>query len=247
MRRNVVKVIMGLFAVVVFGITGCGGGSGSSTTQTTGFTTAMISGKSLTSPHGTDVDTTTLKTDGTWIKTRRNSSNTVIGTTSGTWSINSNGQLISTPTATSYTDVVLNTPSTTTLVNYSSTAVTVSTSDGNTATLTFVDSTQTTGFTTAMLSGKSLTSPHGTDVDTTTLKADGTWIKTRRNSSNTVIGTTSGTWSINSNGQLISTPTATSYTDVVLNTPSTTTLVNYSSTAVTVSTSDGNTATLTYL
>jgi hypothetical protein len=62
-----------------------------------------------------------------------------------------------------------------------------------------------------------------------------------------VIGTTSGTWSINSNGQLISTPTATSYTDVVLNTPSTTTLVNYSSTAVTVSTSDGNTATLTYL
>jgi hypothetical protein len=232
------KLFIALGCMVMLAACGGGGGGGTTPTPTTGFTTAMVSGKIMTSPHGTDVDTTVNKSDGTWYMTRTNPSapTIVIGSNSGTWSINSSGQLISTKTATTFTDVVLNVPNTITLVSSTSTGVTLS-SNGNTVVYTYVDGTVGSGFTSSMLSGKSLTSPHGTTaIDTTVLNPNGTWTKTRANLSapTVVVGTSSGTWSINSIGDLISTTTASTYTDVVLNVPNTIKLVSYTTTSVTM-------------
>jgi|GEM_PF-2683118 len=147
--------------------------------QTTGFTTAMLSGKSYTVTGGT----LTFNTDGSL-------SGIGINVVNETWKINSSGQLVIYGSSKG--------TSTTTLVSGNATqgwTGNTTYTDGTTATMTLVPANtppQTTGFTTAMLSGKSFTVTGGT----LTFNTDGSL-------SGVGINVVNETWKINSSGQLV--------------------------------------------
>ncbi|MBW4055912.1 MAG: hypothetical protein HIU83_11040 [Proteobacteria bacterium] len=126
---------------------------------TTGFTTAMISGKTFTylgTWNGSPViNTKAFSADGTYsfVTAYVSSPNTLLATDSGTWSI-VNGQLISTLTASNAGDTLGTT--TVTLVSSTSTTLTA-TANGETKVYTYVTPVTATGFTTAMLAGHTAT------------------------------------------------------------------------------------------
>ncbi|KAA0894220.1 hypothetical protein [Oryzomonas rubra] len=161
------------------------------------FTSSMFSGKTTTNPTtwngSVALNTKVWHADGTWTQmTSLNGS--AVGTGSGTWSINSSGQLIFTTTAATYT-TTLNSPTTVTLVSYTSTGLTVF-GDGVQMVFTYASGSAPV-FTSAMLSGKTF-SAHGVRADGSTFSATVTY-----NADGTITGMTDGHWSINQAGNLV--------------------------------------------
>jgi len=219
MGRGLFNVLTVIIVVVMFSLSGCGGGGAASTTtqNPNAISTATFSGKSFAMTGGT----ITFNADGTL-------SGVGVNTTNEAWTINASGQLVISGTSKGTETVTLTGDAThgwTGNMVYS---------DGTTATLTLVPTTTptpSTGFTTAMLAGKTVTSPNGAYVDTDVFNANGTYTETRTNPNSP--GINSGTWSINSAGQLIMTTTASQYQ--TLNVPTTLTLTSATSTALTMS------------
>ncbi len=87
MRREVISVMMGLFAAVVFAMTGCGGGSGSSTTPTTQTPTTVSTANFSAKSFATEGGTVTFNANGTL-------SSVGFDTSNQTWAVNSSGQLM---------------------------------------------------------------------------------------------------------------------------------------------------------
>ena len=188
---------------------GSGGGtgtnsSGQSITWTCNpalaFTDSMISGKTFAIP-STDnglasIHTYIYNANGTWSATGTYEPLTW----SGTWSINANGNLIYTKIVDPYDNVSnLNVPHTMTLVSYTNTALTVS-DNGTTVVMPYATPTANapSGFTTAMVSGLSFNySSTSATTGTIIFNANGTFTGTNNGTA------TSGTWSINTSGQLI--------------------------------------------
>jgi hypothetical protein len=202
------------------GISTYSGGSAATTgtlvpVATAGFTNSMISGKSFSTGSGI----ITFNADGTLSGAGTN-------LTGGTWTINPSGQLVT------------NDPSKGTI---KFTLISGDATNGWTGISTYSGSSAaTTGtlvpvatayFTNSMLAGKTVTSPNGAYVDTDVFNANGTFTETRTNPNSP--GVNSGTWSINSTGQLILTTTASQYQ--TLNVPTTLTLTSATSTALTMS------------
>jgi hypothetical protein len=149
------------------------------------FTTAMLSGKTFayTIIVG-NPGTITLNADYSGTSTKTGS-----GTSNGIWSINSSGQLI----FNNQSQGVINTI---TIVSGNATqgwTCSIQDSIGTNSTMTLVPTTPVSGFTTAMLSGKSFTDSN--DGSILTFSSNGTFLKS---SSSTPM-----TWSINSSGQIV--------------------------------------------
>ena len=178
MRRTVVKIMTGLLVAVVFGIAGCGGGSGSSASPSVQPTAnkAMFSGKSFSTGSGT----ITFNADGTL-------SGAGINVTGETWTVNSSGQLVT--NGSSKGTAIF------TLVSGdvgSGWTVTTTYSDGSAATTGTLVPVATPRCTDSMFSGKSF-STGGAII---TFNANGTL-------AGVGINVTGETWAVNSSGQLV--------------------------------------------
>ncbi len=168
-----------LLLAVVMGMAGCGGGGGGTATPnvpaTTSFTPAMISGKTFTDSAGSFL---TFNSNGTFLKSNNSTPNM-------TWSINTSGQLVVVAGSSTGTATLLS-GSLAKGLNYS-----MLNSDGSTNAGTLTVST-TTGFTPAMISGKTFTDSAGSFL---TFNSNGTFLKSNNSTPNM-------TWSIHS-GQIV--------------------------------------------
>lgn len=170
-------------------------------TTTAGFTSAIVSGKVLQDATTWDnvaaVNTRVFNADGSYKLTTAyvSSPNNLLTTNTGTWSINSSGQLVVTTTTSTGGDPLGT--RTFDLVSATSTGLTMG-SNGTTGVFTYVTTPATNGFTTAMISGKTFTFSSTNGTGTVTFKTDNTAVVTE---SNGVIRNPS--WSINSSGQLV--------------------------------------------
>lgn len=152
--------------------------------STTGFTSDMLSGKIFNDSQGSIM---TFNTNGTFLQSGHPESMT--------WSINSSGQLV---VANRY-EMTLNliSGSLTTGLVYSS-----STTSSNTGTLTLVNSgTTTAGFIAVMINGRTFQFVTPDSSGSITFNSNNTISATKYAASGG--GTSGGTWSINSSGQLI--------------------------------------------
>ncbi len=184
-------------------------GGTSTPTAPSGFTTAMVSGKTFAfvSPSGS-TGNITFNANGTLVITGSNP-------TGGTWNITSSGQLVSSFTSNGEINTLTLTSSTATTIIAADTwtnPITPSDTGSGTLTLSLQTTAPSTGFTTAMLAGKT----------TTHTMTGGTSVYTFSASGNTYTitgqGAGNGTWLINTSGQLVLTatsyPAGTSYPSV---------------------------------
>jgi hypothetical protein len=210
MKMSVVNVMMGLLVAVVFGMTGCGGGSSSTQTPSASTaSTATSSAKSFTTEGGT----VTFNANGTL-------SSVGFDTSNQTWAVNSSGQLVIYGTSKGTATITLSGDAT----NGWSGNMAYANGTTETLKLTPVVATVVTGnvFTTAMINGKTFNFTSSDSDGTLTFNSDHSLYATHSPASGG--GTSGGTWSINSSGQLITTFIADSgtYTSTLTSTTATT-------------------------